>query len=156
MPPLQFSSKFCCALSLSLIYSRAEECSWWPFAKMPQWREPIYLHSDERSLKIMEKAELHYKGKCYLCMRIVIWWFKPKMWVMAAALVCVFGATYVTLLCVKKSLCEVFFFFFFGWVMGQPESKLSFSTGVLEHMYATHVKIPWRNRHVCSHPQYHI
>lgn len=62
-------------LSLSLIYSWAEECSWWPFAKMPQWREPIYLHSDERSLKIMEKAELHYKGKCYLCMRIVIWWF---------------------------------------------------------------------------------
>lgn len=103
MPFLQFSGKFCCALSLSLIYSWAEECSWWPFAKMPQWREPIYLHSDERSPKIMEKAELHYKGKCYLCMRIVIWWFQPNMWVMAAALVCVFVATHVTLLYVKKA-----------------------------------------------------
>lgn len=107
----QFSSEFCCAVSLSLIYSWAEECSWWPFAKMPPWREPIYLHGDERSLKIMEKAEIHYKGKCYLCMRIVIWWFRPEMWVMvvqwATALMCMLGATYTALLRVTSvCLCQ--------------------------------------------------
>lgn len=127
----QFSSEFCCALSLSLIYSWAEECSWWPFAKMPPWREPIYLHGDETSLKIMEKAEIHYKGKCYLCMRTVIWWFRPEMWVMAVqcatTLMCMLGTMYTAFaahnICLslsKKSLC------FCGWVMGQTELPSSF------------------------------
>lgn len=154
MPSLQFSGKFCCALSLSLIYSWAEECSWWPFAKMPQWREPIYLHRDERSSKIMEKAELHYKGKCYLCMRIVIWQFQPKNVSYGCCFcVCVWSDICSLAVCQKA---------FFGCVMGMSEYKLLFvfvcfyTMWVLEHIYTTHVKTKWLDGHISSHPQCHI